>query len=166
MRAGGGHCEATTQANTDYIGTFGEQRIVSGKCSFASVSLARNTDAPRVALMDLIASNQLRKQAAQEGCLTKEIEAAWSSRSRSTALGELIASNKVRQLASQEGCLTQEIEAAWSSRNRDAAMTELIASNRLRQQAAQEGCLTQEIEAAWSNAAAGRGAAGRSLDGQ
>ena len=81
--------------------------------------------------MDLIASNQSRKQASQEGCSAQEIETAWRSRGRDAAMTELIASNRVRKQARQQGCLAQEIGAAWSSAagGRGAALNALIAQH-------------------------------------
>ena len=73
------------------------------------IEAARNTAAPKIALMELIASNQLRKRAAQDGCLSEEIEAAWSSAGeRDAALNKLISqysqwrTKQLQQLAEME----------------------------------------------------------------
>ena len=110
------------------------ERAAQDGCTGEEIEAARNSAAPKVALTDLIISNEMRNRAAAGGCTPQEIAAAWRNHDPHAALTALIVSNTVRKQAIQEGCLPPEIEAVWSGWRspgaaRDAAMNRLISQH-------------------------------------
>jgi hypothetical protein len=88
------------------------------RCSAEEIEAARNTEAPRTALTQLVNCSQLRRTAIQQGCTAAETWEAWSARAprvSDASLNSLIARNQLRKRAIKQGCTSAEIAVAFGT---------------------------------------------------